>query len=62
MLFIGPWITRLVIEHRSPLFQDSIRFWVLLLLGYVLGALAIKCIIIPLSTHHPYWQQPCFRL
>ncbi|MFU2193935.1 DUF2975 domain-containing protein [Streptococcus pluranimalium] len=45
MLFIGPWITRLVIEHRSPLFQDSIRFWVLLLLGYVLGALAISCII-----------------
>lgn len=45
LIALGPWVVRLVIEFRSPFFQGDSRFWVLLLLGYVLGSLALACIV-----------------
>ena len=45
LIALGPWVVNLVIEFPSPFFQGEIRFWVLLLLGYVLGCLALACIV-----------------
>lgn len=45
LIALGHWVVNLVIEFPSPFFQGEIRFWVLLLLGYVLGCLALACIV-----------------
>lgn len=45
LIALGPWVVNLVIEFPSPFFQGEMRFWVLLLLGYVLGCLALTCIV-----------------
>ncbi len=45
LIALGPWVVNLVIEFPSPFFQGEMRFWVLLLLGYVLGCLALACIV-----------------
>ena len=45
LIALGPWVVNLVIEFPSPFFQGETRFWVLLLLGYVLGCLALACIV-----------------
>ena len=45
LIALGPWVVNLVIEFPSPFFQGETRFWVLLLLGYVLGCLALTCIV-----------------
>ena len=45
LIALGPWVVNLVIEFPSPFFQGETRFWLLLLLGYVLGCLALVCIV-----------------
>ncbi|AGK71927.1 hypothetical protein I872_09235 [Streptococcus cristatus AS 1.3089] len=45
LIAIGPWVVSLVIEFPSPFFQGESRYWILLLLGYVLGCLALTCIV-----------------
>ena len=45
LIALGPWVVNLVIEFPSPLFQGETRFWILLLFGYVLGCLALACIV-----------------
>lgn len=45
LIAIGPWVVELVMAFPSPLIQGNIRFWILLLLGYILGALALLCIV-----------------
>ena len=45
LIALGPWVVSLVIEFPSPFFQGESRYWVLLLLGYVLGFLALACIV-----------------
>ena len=45
LIALGPWVVNLVIEFPSPFFQGATRFWILLLLGYVLGCLALTCIV-----------------
>ena len=45
LIAIGPWVVSLVIEFPSPFVQGESRYWILLLLGYVLGCLALTCIV-----------------
>ena len=45
LIALGPWVVNLVIKFPSPFFQGETRFWILLLLGYVLGCLALACIV-----------------
>lgn len=45
LIALGPWVVNLIIEFPSPFFQGETRFWILLLLGYVLGCLALACIV-----------------
>lgn len=45
LLCTGSWVVNLVIEYPSPLFEGAIRFWVLLIFGYILGFLALACIV-----------------
>ncbi|MBZ2066895.1 DUF2975 domain-containing protein [Streptococcus sanguinis] len=45
LIALGPWVVNLVIEFPSPFFQGETRFWTLLLFGYVLGCLALACIV-----------------
>lgn len=45
LIALGPWVVNLVIEFPSPFFQGGTRFWILLLFGYVLGCLALACIV-----------------
>ena len=45
LIFLGPWIVNLIIVFPSPLVQGEVRFWILLLLGYALGGLALTCIV-----------------
>lgn len=40
----GSWVVKLVIVHPSPFFEGETRFWVLLVLGYLLGFLALICL------------------
>ena len=52
LIALGPWVVNLVIEFPSPFFQGETRFWILLLLGYVLGCLALAC---KCSVHALSW-------
>lgn len=45
LLCTGSWVVRLVMEFPSPLLQGETRFWFLLGFGYILGFLALACII-----------------
>lgn len=40
----GSWVVRLVMVHPSPILEGELRFWVLLVLGYCLGFLALLCL------------------
>lgn len=41
LIFSGTWIVDLIIVHPSPLLEGDSRFLLLLLLGYVLGIMAL---------------------
>ncbi|MGT2754377.1 DUF2975 domain-containing protein [Streptococcus ovis] len=45
LMCTGSWVVKLVIAHPSPFFEGDTRFWVLLSFGYVLGILALLCIV-----------------
>lgn len=45
LMGIGSWIVTQVVEFPSPFFEGTLRFGILLGSGYLLGCLALACII-----------------
>ena len=45
LIALGPWVVNLVIKFPSPFFPGESRYWILLLLGFVFGCLALTCIV-----------------
>ena len=60
LIFLGPWIVNLIIVFPSPLVQGEARFWILLLLGYALGGLALTCIVHLYRLLHHIGQDQVF--
>ena len=60
LIALGPWIVNLIIVFSSPLVQGESRFWILLLLGYALGGLALTCIVHLYRLLHHIGQDQVF--
>lgn len=45
LLSTGRQIVNLVIEYPSILFEEQLRFWIMLASGYILGLIALSCIV-----------------